>query len=490
MKYFKTLILSIILLTSITSCNDFFDVNDPTNVVAEKDLNLKLMLPSVENYVASMYFSDAYSIGQVQQHIASYFDHGIDQHYESSVYGVWRLYYTKALYTLKKMENLADEKNAVHFKGVINTLKALTLGMATDLYGDLPYFEASEGSGILQPAVDDQESLYNEIQNLLSAAITQFDATDNSGLGNIKGDGIYGGDLAKWKRLAYTLKARYAIHLSKVNGSVAAANEALGYLQNGFTSNADDFQLFYNDKQKNPWHTSVVLTAHTGNLSVLFSEQLINYMNGTEYPTAAPDPRIYDYVDNGGAATFEGAQNGNEGKTASGTGANTVFNENSYYFKENSPLVMVSYSEALFLKAEAEFLANGGTPTSVGGNQAAYDAYLAGIEANMDKIGIDPALKTAYVSDPAIAVTPAGLKLEHIMKEKYIALLLNPEIFTDMRRYDFSTNVYKGLELPANQNPDIAGDWFKRAIYPVSELTKNPNLVPHKKEINDPMWWQ
>jgi hypothetical protein len=490
MKHIKILILSLLLVVTATSCKDFFDVNEPSNVVGETELELNLLMPSAQYYTAMMQYNEAFSIGQVQQHIASYFDHGIDQHYESSVSSVWTLYYTKALYVLNKMEQLADQENAVHYKGAIHTMKALTLGMATDLYGDIPYFEASQGSNFLQPGVDTQDMLYDEIQTLLSTAISEFDAQDNSGLSNLLGDGIYNGDLGKWKRLAYTLKARYAMHLTKRNGSVAAANEALGYLANGFTSNNDDFQLAFNEKQKNPWHTSVVLASNTGNVSVLFSEQLIDYMNGTSYPTAAPDPRLFDYADNGGAATFEGAENGNTGLTSAGTPANAVFNENSYYFQQNSPLVLVSYAEALFLKAEAEFLANGGTTTSTGSTQAAYDAYKMGIEANMNKIGINAALRDAYLTDPVIDVGVANLKLEHIMKEKYIALLLNPEVFTDMRRYDFSTNVFKDLSLPANQNPDIAGDWFKRAIYPTSELSKNPKLVPFKREINDPMWWE
>ncbi len=490
MKHIKILIFSLLLGFTVSGCNDFFDVNEPSNVVPPNEHELSLLLPTAEYYTINMQFIEAFSIGQVQQHIASYFDNGIDQHYESSVYSAWSNFYTNSLYTLKHMDELAQEKNAIHYQGIINTLKAINLGMATDLYGDIPYYEAALGSDNSQPAVDSQQVLYNEIQSLLDEAISQFNATDNSGLDNIKGDGIYNGDLSKWERLAYTLKARYAIHLIKKNGAVSAANEALGYLQNGFTSNDDDFQITFNEKQKNPWNTTVVLSSQTGNLSVLFSEQLVNYMNSTIYPTVNYDPRIYDYINNDGAPTFDGALNGNEGKTAANTPANTEFNPNSYYFKEDSPIILVSYAEALFLKAEAEFLANGGTATSVGSNQAAYDAYKMGIEANMNKIGIDPALRDAYLNDPAIDVTPAALKLEHIMKEKYIALLLNPEIYNDLRRYDFSTDVYKGLELPANQDPEMNGQWFKRAIYPISELSLNTNLNATFQKVYVPVWWE
>ena len=479
-------IIIILFLLSITGCKKFFDVNEKTNSIASEDLEIKLLLPSVEYNTATLQFSKAYSMGQLSQQIASFGTQGVDQHYETSMSGVWTKYYTRILLPLKKMEQLAENSNMYHYSGVIKVLNALTLGMMTDTYGDVPYTEAGLGSENLQPAVDNQQSLYTEIQTLLNEGISNLSTTDNSGYGTIPGDIIYDGDVDKWVRLAYTLKARYAMHLTKRNG-VQAAQDALNYLQNGFTSNDDDFQLKFNEKYQNPWHTSVIVKQNSAIFTVLFSEQLINYMNGTDYPTVAPDPRIFDYVDNHGASNYIGAANGNEGAASDGTSGNTYLNENSYYFGFDSPLVLVTYSEALFLKAEAEFLVNGGTTTSMGSNQAAYDAYKDAITANMDKLGIDATLRDAYLSDPAIDVTPANLKLEHIMKEKDIALLLNPEIFNDMRRYDFSTDVYKNLELPMNQDPAMNGQWFRRPIYPSGELTKNTNLIQH--HVYEPVWW-
>ena len=487
MKKINLLIIFSILLFSTSSCKDFFDVNEPTNVIPDKDHNLDLLMPTLEYHVHMLQYSKAFPMGQLQQHTASYFEHGVDQHYETSMAGVWSRYYTKILVVVKKMHQIADKEGAKHYKGMVQILDALSLGMIADTYGDIPYSDAGYGNNNLNPDLDNQQALYDNIQNLLDEGIANLAATDNTLWNTVKGDIVYYGDLGKWTRLAYTLKARYAMHLSKVNG-VQAAQDALTYLANGFTSNSDDFQLAFTEKNKNPWHTSVVLAAQTSNLSVLFSEQLVNYMNGTDYPIANIDPRLPDYVDNGGAAEYKGAVNGKEGKAADGTSANTVFNINSYYFQESSPLVLVSYAEALFLKAEAEFLVNGGTPTSVGSSQAAYDAYKEAIEANMTKIEIKENLMNDYLNDPAIDVTPANLKLEHIMKEKYIALLLNPEIFTDMRRYDFSTNVYKSLDFPENRNPDMpANEWPRRAIYPSGEVDTNTHIT----QVNfwDRVWW-
>jgi hypothetical protein len=113
---------------------------------------------------------------------------------------------------------------------------------------------------------------------------------------------------------------------------------------------------------------------------------------------------------------------------------------------------------------------------------------MNGITANMNKLGANG---TDYLADPTIDVGEAALKLEHIMKEKYIANFLNPETFVDMRRYDFSTDVYKDLSLPEdNATSEYPGEWFLRAVYPSSEESRNPdNVNAHKQAPTAPVWW-
>src|SRR5699024_9017572 len=145
--------------------------------------------------------------------------------------------------------------------------------------------------------------------------------------------------------------------------------------------------------------------------------------------------------------TYEGMVNG----TAEGN--NTDFTEETWYSRQTAPILMITYSEVKFIEAEARFLANGGTQNSIGSTQEAYDAYLEGIQSHMTKLGVAEDEMNNYLNDPAVAVGASNLTLEHIMKEKWIALFLNPESWTDMRRYDYSADIYKGLTLPENQNP-------------------------------------
>ena len=150
---------------------------------------------------------------------------------------------------------------------------------------------------------------------------------------------------------------------------------------------------------------------------------------------------------------------------------------------------MISYAEALFIKAEAAFLANGGNQTSTGTNTTAYTAYLDGINASMDMYGVNGA---DYTTDGVVAVGEANLMLHHIMKEKYIHNFLNPETYVDFRRYNFSDEVFKGLTIreEIDAGADFAGEWFRRATYPSAEINRNgDNVIANQKTPVTKVWW-
>jgi hypothetical protein len=81
------------------------------------------------------------------------------------------------------------------------------MSIATDTWGDIPYSEAFQSNVIREPKYDRQQDLYPVlIQELKDAA-----AMINPANGDLtRGDVIYGGDVAKWKKFANTLRLRMA----------------------------------------------------------------------------------------------------------------------------------------------------------------------------------------------------------------------------------------------------------------------------------------
>ncbi|MGF1669663.1 MAG: SusD/RagB family nutrient-binding outer membrane lipoprotein, partial [Balneolaceae bacterium] len=372
---------------------------------------------------------------------------------------------------------------------IIKVMQAVNLGLGTNAWEDIPWTE-SFVEGEFTPAFDSQESIYNTIQTLLDEAIVELQKPASEVRQPGSDDLIFNGDIGKWLRAAYALKARYHIHLIN-KGAVNAANNALNAIANAMQDNSDDMQIEFNQRNLNPWHTSAFLARLTGNPAPVPADQLVSSMNGTRFPEF--DPRLPIIVDNGGADQFYGSANGSFGNNFDAPNAlsNTVFTGDTWHTREDAPIPMITYAEVKFIEAEAAFLRdNAGNRFATGASQQAYDAYLEGIRANMNKLGVSASDRDAFLSDPNVAVGAANLTMELIMKEKYKALFLNPETFNDLRRYFFDNSIFTDLELPFNHNPNLNGQWIQRAVYPNTEFSRNEEEVRKVvRDIGTLMWF-
>ena len=488
-------IIATLLFVGLGGCSsDYFDVNTPSGTAQPEQLRMgDLLAPIIYQTMYGQLYSAEQALGNYTQYFVG---QGGTAAGETTASGLWSSVYLYSLPNLKTIKEKADEIGAIHYGAVADILTAINIGIATDTWDNIPYSEATFGQENLFPSFDSQESVYTSIFALLDSAISALQATDDSGFTPGVDDLIYHGNMDKWLRAAYTLKARYQLHL--VNKGVTSASDVLTTIANGFTSNADDFQMFYDSKNINPWYSQEVLARNTGNFHNDLASQFVSSMNGDYYPFAGGvveiDPRLPIHGQNGGAAEWKGFVSGGGGDSPDGTPGNAQFLGDGslfgYYTSIDSPLVLISYGEALFIKAEAAFLANGGTPTSVGTNSTAYTAYMDGIAASMSKFGADGA---DYMADTAIDVGQGALMLNHIMKEKYIHNFLNPETFVDFRRYDFSDQVFIGLTIreESDSSGEYVGQWFRRATYPSTELNRNSDVVQaNQKTPVTPVWWE
>ncbi|MBK6500525.1 MAG: hypothetical protein IPG00_21210 [Saprospiraceae bacterium] len=66
---------------------------------------------------------------------------------------------------------------------------------------------------------------------------------------------------------------------------------------------------------------------------------------------------------------------------------------------------------------------------------------------------------------------------------------MNPEAWTDVRRYNYDANVFPGMALPANHNIDLNGNWIQRGAYPDSEVSRNGDVATQNfKNLDAKMW--
>lgn len=438
---------------TFTSCEKTFfeDVNnDPNNPY---EVPPKVLLPAIQSNIAYGQGGDmaryaclfTQQVRGIARQWAVYDGYNFT---ESDFDNLWRFnLYGGPMMDLYTLNNICLEKGYVHYGGVAKIMMAYTLGITTDCFGDAPYSEAFQGTANTKPGYDRQEAIYTSLNTLLDEGIAALAGPDNSGLTIRTEDLMYGGDLSKWTKFAYSLKARFAMHLSKKTGNVAAANAALAASVNGFASNADDAQFNFGDGETsaNPWYQ---FNSQRGDIAYT------GYLLDTLMPSLS-DPRLAVYSDgNSGLAPFYGSI--------------------------GSPVMFMTYSELQFIEAEANvYLGNDGP---------AADALSRAITANMIKLGItDPTTISTYIATHGQISGTVQDKLNTVMNQKYISLFLHPESWTDWRR--------TGIPVLYPNDGAVTSEIPRRFLYPLSENNNNSAAVNAAvaaqggATITDRVWW-
>ncbi len=462
-----------------SSCNSFLgeDTNIDPNRTSDAPLNT--LAPTIMFYSAEATQKASVVVNSYVQHIGSVTAAGLDAQNRSTFAATWDDIYLNILPNANEIIKKATATNSPHYAGIAKVVLAYNLGLGTSLWENIPYSEADNQLTNLQPAYDPQESIYNAILRLLDEAIEALNSPTTvfkPGADDI----VYKGDIAKWRKAAYSLKARYLLHLARKRGTGTYA-EILDALSKGISSNSEDFQLIYNDRNLSRWH-QVALANNTGNFTTNFSATFINLMNGTLQGVVDPRLPLHAFKTVAADSIYYGMRPG------AATGSNVRYNNGTAFFgwqfALTAPLQMITYSECKFIEAEARMLQNGGSPTP-----EAYAAYQEGIRANMLKIGVSTTDISAFLSHPNIDVGAGNLTLSHVITEKYKALFLNPEAWNDLRRYDYRSDILPGLALPENHNPDLGGQWIQRGHYPDSEAARNAdNVARNTKDLTAKMW--
>ena len=455
MKSIK-LCITIFFFTIFTSCEDYFnDVNvDPDNPAS---VTPDALLPAIEVRLAYTLWGDfSRYIGIFSQHIDGFGRCYAMQNYTIQPYEVdrmWSNMYAGVLADCRQLAHMSIEKDANHYLAIAKAMEAYSVLLLTDYFGDIPYSEALQGTDILQPVFDDQADVYNAIFALIQEA-RQLLNGDNGPYSTIQGDFIYEGDVTKWRKFVNVLEARAHLHLADTDP--ARYQMALNALaKGGFESGDDDARLPFGTEptEAAPWYQWMTQRGEM-NVGDSYVQLMMDYK----------DPRVNTH----------GAR----------IGPNITPHP---IFLSDRAVPLLTYVEQKFIEAECLF--------QTGGD--AYDPYMQAVSASLDEhaiafgnlnkdrlVYIDSvqvlvesvniyAANADYLASPHVAVGNTSLTLEHIMIQKYIALLCDPEVFCDWRRTGTPVLVPNtGTEIP------------RRLPYPQSELDANPQNTPSPADVN------
>lgn len=412
--------------------------------------------------------SFTHELMQVDAPRASTGGEGLHRYVVNPGAGVWTPFYGY-LADIDDLYTISDDLDEDNYKGIALVYKSWAFSILTDLYGDIPYFEATEATkGTFQPKFDDQKDIYIQLLQDLETANSLFDESRALSYG---GDLVYNanelsGDknagILKWNKLANSLRLRLLLRISKRDGEVNVTEQINTILGDPgtypvFTGNEDDAIFRYPGSFPyfNPYFNARTLDWRE---SVYFTEFFIDGLNASE------DPRLDIWaipVETDEQKVFQGIESGYPITTEYVVGRYSSYNDNLKTLPQLG--VMMTYAEVEFIKAE---LALKNYPTG----QRPEDHYESGIRASMVQWGA--AMPADFLERPGILYdTSASDKdqLAQIMLQKYYAYF-----FTDYQSW-FEKRRTGYPELPRGEGIPAENTFPSRIPYPIYLQSLNPN---------------
>jgi len=407
------------LAVALSACSDITSINNnpngPTDVAPPAILSG--VIQGAVNGVNGVNSLNVRGAGLFAQYYAEIQYRDEDRYILREVDGGWG-FYSGDLEDAQRMINKGTKEGVPNWDAVGRIMKSYIYSVMTDAMGDIPYSEALKGDTVLHPKYDSQQDIYTA---LFADLKTASDEIAPAGIRFATGDLLYDGDMAEWKKFANSLRLRLAMHLTNVDAATAQ-NEAVAAVDAGvFDSNADNAQLMYlaSPPNQNPIFNNAKSRDDYG-MSKTYVDSLLSWN----------DPRLPVFAQPNASGNYQGLQNGLLG----GPPLSDISRIGAYWRETpNAPMALLTYSEVLFLEAEA---AQRGWIT---GDPATL--YNAAITASMQQYGVAAADIAAYLAQPRVQYTAATGRTQ-IAYQKWVSLFMQGmEGWTEWRRTGVPTLV-------------------------------------------------
>src|SRR5450432_293778 len=500
MKKLSVFTLIIIAGVSLSGCGkSYLDINTP-NPNAATSATPELVITNAMTVTASGqvtnpalgpllfisgwmgYWAPSGSYAQNSSDVASYFQTtGFADAYWIGAYRNLEDYYY--------VETSAKTQLKPFYVATAKAMKSLVFAQLVDVFNNIPYSQAFQGTLVINPKYDDAQTIYRDLSNQLDTAATLM--ASPAAVAAANSDVMFNGDNSQCIAFANTLRLRLLIRQTQTSGGDAyIAGEVAkitanggGFLKQdatinpGYANNAD---------QLNPiWGYFRTLTG------LPTSGGQADYWKACTYAIntlkAYNDPRLGQIYDTTSSGTFVGSILGNPlnvpGNASSSIGPGLLKSA-------NQDAIIISLAECYFLQAEA--IVRGYLP---GGTVAAQAAYEVGVQASFIYLGAGSATSYLASGNPnttwsAAVGTQAEIAL--IIRQKWIA----DNGVTPWEAYDDYRRLGLPADIPISISPYVSAGHTTiptRFLYPVSEYTTNTVNVNTEGTIDwttSKVFWQ
>ncbi len=386
------------------------------------------------------------------------------------------------------VEKKSNEDNKPFLEGIAKIMKALNYQVLVDLYNNVPYTEALQGTANLNAKYDDAATIYGDLFKQITAGMTLIRATPEGGFPDGKTDIMFaaddGADAAyttdKWLKFGNTLKLRMLLHLSEMTAKPAYYESELAAVV------SDEAGFLDVDATVNPGYLN-----STGKLNPFYSSNynvsgtyINDFWRANAFPievyTRTNDPRLGQvYAPLSDGVSFVGNVVGS-GNNAVGSSSSTFGPGVLRGFNQDASIMLAA--ESYFVQSEASL--RGMIPG------VPEDLYKQGITESfryLDVPDYEAAAATYYSQEDAPEVFYDATKsqdaqLSLIIFQKYLAenMINVLEPYTDYRRFVNSNHNPKPLaDIPLSVSNAVDERAIPyRLLYPISELKTNTANVP------------
>ena len=512
-----------------SGCKKFLDVNENLNNPTPASVGLPLVLSAAERNIAGNL-----ALGTGLGNTMSVYTHQITGRVGADRYGAgasgWEGLYS-ALSNLNVIIERGPTESRFVYAGIAKILKAYTVSMMVDVWGDIPYSEYDKfDEGISQPKFDKGSDIYPQLFTLLDEGIADL----NNPAFNVSKPGtddfIYKGVTANWIKAANTIKLKLYTQVRLVQDVKAQVTALLSAPNTLINSQAESFMMpfgpigttddrhpafgDYNATQRggqlfSPWLYEIMKGRNPNVLTNLADPRVPYYIYNQKSAVGGSNPtpeNCTEYRDGGFISILFGStgpcRDGSNSQTYSLLGvypAGGRYNDSAAKSVNSigaqnagtgaRPHEFITYADRLYLEAE---LIHEGLVT--GDAKAAFTKALDASFGQVDNIVVNyvkPGSAGAAQNVPLIATLPAtttyktgvlaaydaatpAKQLELIMTEKWINRIENPvDNYTDYRR-----TKYPVLFAPAPEGTVSSVTGPDGKVTPVSNDRKYPWSLP------------
>lgn len=328
MKLYKSILLGAAALLMLPSCSDWLEVNDSPNSPTDSAAPYSKRLGHIEFYTNHAYMIGTqpvnYMCGIITQNSRTnnqgcMAQWAVTSWRSTTCYQWW---FVGAACNIQPMIDDAMANSAYHYVGAGHLILAYGTALMNDLYGEMPAYDAL-GSNVT-PKYDTGKDMFKYVMEQLELAIEYLEMEQPHGTVALGANDYWGnGDVNKWRKFAYLLKARQLNKLTKkASGKFDLESENFVYdpdlilecLSKAQQSNADNMVINHTDSPDGTldnlgWGEQVLyapLFSCVGmNSNIYFTQQMVDNLTnfagcGVEDPRA---DRILPWARSGKSGT-------------------------------------------------------------------------------------------------------------------------------------------------------------------------------------------